>query len=175
MEDNLEPTNGPDDILWRTGRRAAERARAGLDDARKSSIAEHLDDIFDDERDDLQGGLPDDADDAAVPATSGDGAVVASAGGSGGSGVNGTNGTNGANGYDGGGGAGNVRPALIEQEMGRRLPRLRHERDRGPCAPGCRDGLKPVHRRILYAMHDMGLTQGKPYQQKRPYRRRGAG
>ncbi len=26
--------------------------------------------------------------------------------------------------------------------------------------PDVRDGLKPVHRRILYAMHEMGLTQG---------------
>src|SRR3989338_11618174 len=26
--------------------------------------------------------------------------------------------------------------------------------------PDVRDGLKPVHRRILYAMHDMGLTAG---------------
>ncbi|HSN75038.1 MAG TPA: DNA gyrase subunit A [Anaerolineae bacterium] len=29
--------------------------------------------------------------------------------------------------------------------------------------PDARDGLKPVHRRILYAMHDMGLTHDKPY------------
>ncbi|MBC7223468.1 MAG: DNA gyrase subunit A [Anaerolineae bacterium] len=29
--------------------------------------------------------------------------------------------------------------------------------------PDVRDGLKPVHRRILYAMHDMGLTPDKPY------------
>ena len=29
--------------------------------------------------------------------------------------------------------------------------------------PDVRDGLKPVHRRILYAMYDMGLTPGKPY------------
>lgn len=29
--------------------------------------------------------------------------------------------------------------------------------------PDARDGLKPVHRRILYAMHDMGLTPGSPY------------
>ncbi len=29
--------------------------------------------------------------------------------------------------------------------------------------PDVRDGLKPVHRRILYAMHDMGLTSNKPY------------
>ncbi len=29
--------------------------------------------------------------------------------------------------------------------------------------PDVRDGLKPVHRRILYAMYDMGLTPEKPY------------
>lgn len=29
--------------------------------------------------------------------------------------------------------------------------------------PDVRDGLKPVHRRILYAMHDLGITSDKPY------------
>ena len=29
--------------------------------------------------------------------------------------------------------------------------------------PDVRDGLKPVHRRILYAMHDLGLQHDKPY------------
>jgi DNA gyrase subunit A len=29
--------------------------------------------------------------------------------------------------------------------------------------PDARDGLKPVQRRILYAMHDMGLRPGSPY------------
>jgi DNA gyrase subunit A len=29
--------------------------------------------------------------------------------------------------------------------------------------PDVRDGLKPVHRRILYAMHDMGLRPNSPY------------
>ncbi|CAN7974599.1 unnamed protein product, partial [Ixodes persulcatus] len=29
--------------------------------------------------------------------------------------------------------------------------------------PDCRDGLKPVHRRILYAMYDTGNTFDKPY------------
>ncbi len=29
--------------------------------------------------------------------------------------------------------------------------------------PDVRDGLKPVHRRILYAMHEMGLTAGAKY------------
>src|SRR5512143_350918 len=29
--------------------------------------------------------------------------------------------------------------------------------------PDARDGLKPVHRRILYAMHDMGMRPTTPY------------
>ncbi len=29
--------------------------------------------------------------------------------------------------------------------------------------PDARDGLKPVHRRILYAMHDMGMRHNRPY------------
>ncbi|MFZ2880135.1 MAG: DNA gyrase subunit A, partial [Phototrophicaceae bacterium] len=29
--------------------------------------------------------------------------------------------------------------------------------------PDARDGLKPVHRRILYAMYDMGIRPGTPY------------
>ncbi|MEI8345427.1 MAG: DNA gyrase subunit A, partial [Candidatus Omnitrophota bacterium] len=33
----------------------------------------------------------------------------------------------------------------------------------GRALPDIRDGLKPVHRRILYAMKDMGITYNKPY------------
>ncbi len=33
----------------------------------------------------------------------------------------------------------------------------------GRALPDVRDGLKPVHRRILYAMQDLGLDPGKPY------------
>ncbi len=29
--------------------------------------------------------------------------------------------------------------------------------------PDARDGLKPVHRRILYAMHDMGIRHNTAY------------
>lgn len=29
--------------------------------------------------------------------------------------------------------------------------------------PDVRDGLKPVHRRILYGMHELGVTPDKPY------------
>ena len=29
--------------------------------------------------------------------------------------------------------------------------------------PDVRDGLKPVHRRVLYAMNELGLSPGKPY------------
>ena len=29
----------------------------------------------------------------------------------------------------------------------------------GRALPDVRDGLKPVHRRVLYAMHDLGLTR----------------
>ncbi|MFM7338852.1 MAG: DNA gyrase subunit A, partial [Bacteroidota bacterium] len=29
--------------------------------------------------------------------------------------------------------------------------------------PDVRDGLKPVHRRILYAMYELGLVPNRPY------------
>ena len=33
--------------------------------------------------------------------------------------------------------------------------------------PDLRDGLKPVHRRILFAMHETGNTHDKAYRKRR--------
>ena len=40
--------------------------------------------------------------------------------------------------------------------------------------PDVRDGLKPVHRRVLYAMNELGLVPGPPVQEVRDGRRRRA-
>ena len=36
--------------------------------------------------------------------------------------------------------------------------------------PDVRDGLKPVHRRVLYGMLDLGVTSGKPFKKSAQYR-----
>ena len=41
--------------------------------------------------------------------------------------------------------------------------------------PDVRDGLKPVHRRILYAMHELNLSPSGPHRKVRACRGRGAG
>ena len=77
--------------------------------------------------------------------------------------VAGSNGSNGVNGYNGADGTGHVRPVLIEEEMRAAYLDYAMSVIVARALPDARDGLKPVHRRILYAMHDMGLGAGSPY------------
>jgi len=58
---------------------------------------------------------------------------------------------------------GRVRPILIEDEMRASYLDYAMSVIVARALPDARDGLKPVHRRILYAMHDMGLNPGTPY------------
>jgi DNA gyrase subunit A len=54
-------------------------------------------------------------------------------------------------------------PVLIEDEMKRSYLDYAMSVIIGRALPDARDGLKPVHRRILYAMQDLGCTHDKPY------------
>jgi len=56
-----------------------------------------------------------------------------------------------------------VIPVSIEEEMKRSYIDYAMSVIIGRALPDVRDGLKPVHRRILYAMFDMGLGADKPY------------
>ncbi|HEY1731828.1 MAG TPA: DNA gyrase subunit A [Terriglobales bacterium] len=60
-------------------------------------------------------------------------------------------------------GAANVQPINIEDEMRRSYLDYSMSVIIGRALPDIRDGLKPVHRRILYAMHDMGLLHNRKY------------
>jgi DNA gyrase subunit A len=65
---------------------------------------------------------------------------------------------------DGGGpGAANVQPINIEEEMRRSYLDYSMSVIIGRALPDVRDGLKPVHRRLLYHMHDMGLLHNRKY------------
>jgi DNA gyrase subunit A len=74
----------------------------------------------------------------------------------------------GGNGSDGptgptGPGAANLVPINIEDEMKRSYLDYSMSVIIGRALPDARDGLKPVHRRILYTMHEMGLQSNKKY------------
>jgi DNA gyrase subunit A len=56
-----------------------------------------------------------------------------------------------------------VLPRLIEQEMRDSFLDYSMSVIVQRALPDVRDGLKPVHRRILYAMHEAGLAAGRPY------------
>ena len=60
------------------------------------------------------------------------------------------------------GGGKNLIPINIEDEMRRSYLDYAMSVIIGRALPDVRDGLKPVHRRILYGMHEMGLTFNRP-------------
>jgi DNA gyrase subunit A len=60
-------------------------------------------------------------------------------------------------------GAANLVPINIEEEMRRSYLDYSMSVIIGRALPDARDGLKPVHRRILYTMHEMGLQHNKKY------------
>ena len=59
--------------------------------------------------------------------------------------------------------AGNIRPIRIEEEIRRSFLDYAMSVIVSRALPDVRDGLKPVHRRILYAMQGMGLRPGSSY------------
>jgi DNA gyrase subunit A len=63
----------------------------------------------------------------------------------------------------GGDGKQNLIPINIEDEMRRSYLDYAMSVIIGRALPDIRDGLKPVHRRILYAMSEMGLAFNRPY------------
>jgi DNA gyrase subunit A len=54
-------------------------------------------------------------------------------------------------------------PINIEEEMRRSYLDYSMSVIIGRALPDARDGLKPVHRRVLYTMHEMGLEFNKKY------------
>lgn len=58
---------------------------------------------------------------------------------------------------------GKIVPIDIETEMRKSYMLYSMSVIVGRALPDVRDGLKPIHRRILYAMHGLGLTADKPY------------
>ncbi len=56
-----------------------------------------------------------------------------------------------------------ILPRLIEDEMKESFLDYSMSVIVQRALPDVRDGLKPVHRRILYAMHELGLVPGRPF------------
>ena len=67
----------------------------------------------------------------------------------------------------GGGGPGDSDDRIIQADLRNEMSRSYLEYAMsvivGRALPDARDGLKPVHRRILYAMYELGLTSDRPY------------
>ncbi|AZB72912.1 DNA gyrase/topoisomerase IV subunit A [Synechococcus elongatus] len=60
-------------------------------------------------------------------------------------------------------GADRILPTALHQEMQRSYLEYAMSVIVGRALPDARDGLKPVQRRILYAMHELGLTPDRPF------------
>jgi DNA gyrase subunit A len=58
---------------------------------------------------------------------------------------------------------GRIEPTALHTEMQQSYLEYAMSVIVGRALPDVRDGLKPVHRRILYAMHELGLTPDRPY------------
>ncbi|MGI6588010.1 MAG: DNA gyrase subunit A [Peptococcia bacterium] len=58
---------------------------------------------------------------------------------------------------------GKIVPVELEEEMKKSYIDYAMSVIVGRALPDVRDGLKPVHRRILYAMHESGMTADKPH------------
>src|ERR671922_1561063 len=58
---------------------------------------------------------------------------------------------------------GNIEPRALEDEMRSAYLDYAMSVIVGRALPDVRDGLKPVHRRVLYGMSDMGLGPARPY------------
>ncbi|MEB3185266.1 MAG: DNA topoisomerase (ATP-hydrolyzing) [Cyanobacteriota bacterium] len=56
-----------------------------------------------------------------------------------------------------------IQPIALHQEMQRSYLEYAMSVIVGRALPDVRDGLKPVQRRILFAMHELGLTPDRPY------------
>jgi DNA gyrase subunit A len=60
-------------------------------------------------------------------------------------------------------GGGNIEPRALEEEMRSAYLDYAMSVIVGRALPDVRDGLKPVHRRVLYAMSELGLGPTRPY------------
>src|SRR6202789_2955060 len=59
-------------------------------------------------------------------------------------------------------GGGNIEPRALEEEMRTAYLDYAMSVIVGRALPDVRDGLKPVHRRVLYAMNELGLGPARP-------------
>lgn len=56
-----------------------------------------------------------------------------------------------------------IEPAFIEEELEQSYINYAMSVIRGRAIPDVRDGLKPVQKRILYGMRELGITPSKPH------------